>query len=70
MSRLLIKPLLRWAENLRHPTLFWIMAAIFLLDVVTIDFVPFADEILLGLGTILLAKWKNGDKPAPPAPRR
>ena len=70
MSRLLIKALLRWAENLRHPTLFWIVAAIFGLDVLVPDFIPFADEILLGLGTILLANWKNRGAPAPIVRRR
>ena len=70
MSRLLIKPLLRWAENLRHPTLFWMVAAIFGLDVLVPDFIPFADEILLGLGTILLANWKNRGAPAPIVRRR
>ncbi|HEY4581465.1 MAG TPA: DUF6116 family protein [Lysobacter sp.] len=70
MSRLLIRPLLRWAENLRHPTLFWIVGAVFLLDVLLPDFIPFADEILLGLGTLLLANWKNRAASAPPARRR
>ena len=71
MSRLLIRPLLRWAEKLRHPTLFWIVGALFALDVLVPDFIPFADEILLGLGTILLANWKNrGASPIPPTRRR
>ena len=33
-------------------------------DLVVPDLVPFADEILLGLGTLLLANWKDrGRKP-------
>lgn len=59
MTRLLIKPFLRWAEKLRHPTLFWITAALFVVDMLSIDFIPFADEILLGLATILFANWKK-----------
>jgi len=57
-------PLLNWARRLRYPTLFKITALLFLVDLVVPDVVPFADEILLGLGTLLLANWKDR-KPAP-----
>ena len=30
------------------------------------DFIPFADELLLGLGTLLLANWKKRKAPLPP----
>ncbi|GAB1596248.1 DUF6116 family protein [Lysobacter claricitrinus] len=59
MARFLLKPLLRRAEKLRHPTLFWITATLFVLDLLIPDFIPFADEIILGLGTMLLANWKD-----------
>lgn len=59
MSRLLIAPFLNWARKLRHPTLFKLVAALFVLDIFIPDFIPFADEILLGLGTLVLANWKN-----------
>lgn len=59
MSRLLIAPFLNWARKLRHPTLFKLVAALFVLDMFIPDFIPFADEILLGLGTLVLANWKN-----------
>ncbi len=52
-------PLLHWARKLRYPTLFKITAALFVLDLAIPDVVPFADEILLGLGTLLLASWKD-----------
>lgn len=67
MTRFLIQPFMRWAEKLRHPTLFWLTAALFVLDVLLPDFIPFADEILLGLGTLVLANWKR--RIVPPAPR-
>ncbi|MCW5621696.1 MAG: hypothetical protein KIS79_11370 [Burkholderiales bacterium] len=51
--------LLRFAANLRFPTLFAITAVLFLLDVLIPDFVPFADELLLGLLTLLLASTKR-----------
>jgi len=49
----------RFAAGLRFPTLFWITAALFTLDVIIPDLIPMADEILLGLGTLLLASWKR-----------
>ena len=48
--------LTRFAARLRYPTLFWLTAALFALDLVIPDVIPFADEILLGLGTLLLAR--------------
>lgn len=55
----LLAPLLRFFGRLSYPRLFALTAALFALDVVIPDFVPFADEILLGLGTLLLANWKK-----------
>lgn len=63
MSSPLLAPLLNWARKLRYPTLFKLVAALFLVDLVVPDFIPFADEILLGLGTLLLANWKNRKSP-------
>ncbi|MGY3265052.1 MULTISPECIES: DUF6116 family protein [unclassified Lysobacter] len=62
MARFLLKPFMRWAEKLRHPTLFWIVAVLFFFDLLIPDFIPFVDEILLGLGTMLLANWKSRAK--------
>ena len=45
--------------QLRFPRLFAITAALFALDLVVPDFIPFADEILLGLGTAVLASWRR-----------
>jgi hypothetical protein len=59
MRRPLIGVLLRFAAGLRFPTLFWITAALFLLDVLIPDFIPFADELLLGLLTLLFASLKR-----------
>ncbi|HZH43115.1 MAG TPA: DUF6116 family protein [Lysobacter sp.] len=68
MPHPLLQPLLRWAGGLRHPTLFKLTALVFVLDLFIPDLLPFADEILLGLGTLLLANWKNR-RTLPPAPR-
>jgi hypothetical protein len=40
-------------------------AALFALDIVVPVFVPFVDELLLGLGTLLLANWKRRKEPEP-----
>lgn len=67
MANPLLLPFLEWARRLRYPTLFKITAAIFLLTVFIPDPIPLVDEVLLGLGTILLANWKRrkDDQPAP-----
>jgi hypothetical protein len=59
MTRFLLKPFMRWAEKLQHPTLFRITALLFAVDMVVPDIIPFADEILLGLATLLFANWKR-----------
>lgn len=59
MANPLLAPLLRWLGRLSYPKLFLFAAGLFLADVVIPDFIPFADELLLGLGTLLLANWKT-----------
>ena len=57
----------RFASGLRYPALFKIVAALFVLDLVVPDIVPFYDEILLALGTLLLGSLKNRSRrPDPP----
>lgn len=69
MPNLLIAPLLRWLGRLSFPRLFLLSAVLFVLDLLVPDVIPFADELLLGLGTLLLARWKKPasgkDKPVP-----
>jgi hypothetical protein len=62
MANPLLAPLLAFAGRLRFRTLFLVTASLFLLDVVIPDLVPFVDEILLGLGTLVLAALR---KPRP-----
>ncbi|CAN5246642.1 hypothetical protein BH11PSE14_BH11PSE14_19140 [soil metagenome] len=59
MANPLLGPVLVYASRLRFPTLFMITLVLFVVDVIIPDFVPFADEILLGLGTLLLSTWKK-----------
>ena len=49
----------RFAGRLRFPQLFLVTLMLFLVDLVIPDLVPFADEILLGLTTLLLGSWKK-----------
>ena len=68
MANPLLAPILRWLGRLSYPRLFLLAAGLFLADVVVPDFIPFADELLLGLGTLLLANWKNRKARAPAGP--
>lgn len=66
MVKLLVTRFLAYAAKLRFPTLFKLTAILFAVNLLVPDFVPFIDEILLGLGTALLASWKarrKSDKP-------
>jgi hypothetical protein len=39
--------------------LFLVTAALFVVDLAIPDVIPFIDEVLLGLGTLLLGSWKR-----------
>lgn len=51
--------LLAWAEGLRFPRLAMITAGLFVADLLIPDFIPFIDEILLGLATLLLGNLRR-----------
>ena len=63
MPNPVLLPLLDWARKLRYPTLFKITAALFVVTLFLPDPVPFVDEILFGLGTLLLANWNRRKDP-------
>ncbi len=48
----------RIAPRLRFPQLFTLILGLFLLDLVIPDLIPFVDELILGLATLLLGSWK------------
>jgi hypothetical protein len=69
---------LRWASRLRLPWLTAIVGFLFVSDLIIPDFIPLADELVLGLATTLLVRWKkersDGDiidvsEVPPPTPR-
>lgn len=64
MANILMAPLLTWAGKLRFPALFKVTAIAFAISVLwPFDPIPFIDEIVLGLATLLLANWKTRKAP-------
>jgi hypothetical protein len=66
MARLPIVALvLRFARRLRFPWLFALTAVLFLANLVLPDPLPFADEILLGLATLLIGSLRDRRRDPP-----
>jgi len=59
MANPLLNPVRAWLGRLRHPQLFAVVAALFLIDLVVPDMVPFIDEILLLGATVLVGRLKR-----------
>jgi len=57
----------QWAGNLKMPKLLALVATLFVVDLFVPDVIPFIDEIVLGLATIVLSnlKRKKREKTAP-----
>jgi uncharacterized membrane protein YccC len=53
----------RFASGLRYPTLFGLVAALFVIDLIVPDLIPFLDEILLALGALLLGSLRRRRNP-------
>lgn len=62
-QRLATGGLLAWARKRRFPTLLLITGGLFVLDLVIPDLLPFVDELLLGLATLVLSRWKERRTP-------
>ena len=58
-----------FAAKLRFPQLFMFTAALFFLDMLIPDLIPFIDEVLLGLVTLLLGMWKKQSAQVEPTPQ-
>lgn len=63
MLKLLVGPLVAYLARLRFPALFAVTATLFIVDILIPDVIPFADEILLGLGAALFGSLKRGKQP-------
>ena len=70
MPNPMLSPVLGFLSKLSFPRLFIVTATLFAIDLVMPDLIPVADELLLGLGTLLLANWRKRKEPnvidAPP----
>lgn len=55
----LVARFLAFANELRFKNLFFIVLGLLFADLLVPDFIPFFDEIILGLAAILLANWKR-----------
>lgn len=65
MTHPLSGPVLKAARRLKFPKLLALTAVLFVVDFVVPDPIPFLDEILLGLATVVFARWR--ETPAPDA---
>ena len=62
LKRMIQDRLIQYASRLRFPKLLALTAAVFVLDLIIPDVIPFADEILLGLLTLLLGTLKKRNR--------
>jgi ABC-type uncharacterized transport system YnjBCD ATPase subunit len=60
MANPLLAPFLRWLGRLSHPRLFLVLGVLFVIDLLIPNLVPW-DDLLLGLATLLVARWKKPD---------
>ena len=59
----LVTAVLGWAGRLRFPTLFFLVSALFLVNLFVPDVIPLVDELLMGLGALLLANLRKRSAP-------
>jgi hypothetical protein len=59
MPNPMVGPLLGFLSRLSYPKLFMFTAGLFAVNLLIPDLIPFVDEILLGLGAMLLANKRK-----------
>jgi hypothetical protein len=69
MANPLSAPIVAFASRLRFPTLFKITLALMVLSWLLPDPIPFLDEIVTAMATLVLASWKRPADPAQPPAR-
>jgi hypothetical protein len=69
MANPLTAPVLTYASRLRFPTLFKITLALMVLSWLLPDPIPFLDEIVTAMATLVLASWKRPAGQAQPPAR-
>ena len=55
----MVNMILSFLRNLRFQQLFLLTLGLFVLDLIVPDVIPFIDELLLGLLTLLFAVWRK-----------
>lgn len=63
MANPLLAPVLVWLGRLSYPRLFVLAATLFAISVVVPDPLPFVDELLLGMGALLISRRKRAPAP-------
>jgi len=58
----IIETFLKNANQLKFKNLFFLVVGLFIIDLLVPDFIPFIDEVILGLLAIILANWKKERK--------
>ncbi len=58
-----------FASRLKFPQLFFLFLVLFILDVFIPDFIPFVDELLFGLITLMFGMWKKRKREPKETPR-
>ena len=61
-STSIIETFLKNANQLKFKNLFFLVISLFIIDLLVPDFIPYIDEIILGLLAIILANWKKERK--------
>ncbi len=69
LKRMIQDRLILYASRLRFPKLLLLAGVVFVIDLIFPDVIPFADEILLGLITLLLAMLKRPNQKSRPPSR-
>ena len=64
-----IERLQRFAGQLKSSTLLLVVTTLFVVDLLIPDPLPFVDEVVLGIITILIARWQSRRQEPPTAPK-
>ena len=65
MPNPILAPVLRWLGRLSYPKLFLVALALFVANLFVPDPLPFVDELLLGIGTLMISRRKRRREPGP-----
>lgn len=63
MANPIVAPILMFLSRLSFPRLFVLAASLWAVDMVVPDIIPFIDELMLGIVTLLLASFRKRKAP-------